>query len=100
MRIFRLIPRIILVVTRQPSPTRTQVGGPASQGAPPQPVPDFPEAAIAQLLDNTWGDTGKALFNNWLGLVYQLTDLDRKTAFCPGIDPDDPLGMNSLALKA
>lgn len=64
-----------------------------------QPVPEFPEAAIAHHLDNTWGDTGKALFNNWLGLVYQLTDLDRKTAFCPGIDPDDPLGMNSLAQK-
>ncbi|MCA9947617.1 MAG: homoserine O-succinyltransferase, partial [Anaerolineales bacterium] len=57
------------------------------------PIPPFPEAAIAQHLDNTWGDTGKALFNNWLGLVYQLTALDRKRPFVPGIDPNNPLGL-------
>ena len=57
-------------------------------------VPDFPESAIINHLDNTWGDTGKALFNNWLGLVYQLTDIDRKIPFSAGIDPNDPLGLN------
>ena len=44
-------------------------------------------------LDNTWADTGKALVNNWLGLVYQLTDYDRRRPFVPGVDPDDPLGL-------
>ncbi len=29
--------------------------------------PGFPEEAIFPLLDNTWTDTGKAIFNNWLG---------------------------------
>jgi homoserine O-succinyltransferase len=56
-------------------------------------MPDFPEAAFDPHLENTWGDTGRALFNNWLGLVYQLTGLDRHQPFMPGVDPDDPLGI-------
>lgn len=55
--------------------------------------PEFPESSFDDHLDNTWGDTGRALFNNWLGLVYQLTGLDRHEPFMPGIDPEDPLGM-------
>jgi homoserine O-succinyltransferase len=56
-------------------------------------IPDFPETDFEALLDNTWGDTGKALFNNWLGLVYQLTNVDRRMPFASGIDPADPLGL-------
>lgn len=59
-------------------------------GRPPEP---FPEAAILDLLDNTWTDTGKAVFNNWLGLIYRLTDPRRGVPFMPSIDPDDPLGL-------
>jgi homoserine O-succinyltransferase len=55
--------------------------------------PPFPEETLQRYLDNTWGDTGRSFFNNWLGLVYQLTALDRKQPFAPGIDPDDPLGL-------
>ncbi|MEK9941893.1 MAG: homoserine O-succinyltransferase [Gammaproteobacteria bacterium] len=51
--------------------------------------PPFPEAEI--VVDNTWGDTGKIIFNNWLGAIYQLTDRDRRQPFMPGVDPDDPL---------
>ncbi|MEM1414227.1 MAG: homoserine O-succinyltransferase [Myxococcota bacterium] len=51
------------------------------------------EAAVAAQLDNTWGDTAKAMFNNWLGLVYQLTNLDRRQQFMPGVDPEDPLQL-------
>jgi homoserine O-succinyltransferase len=58
------------------------------------PIPPFPEKQIKPHLDNTWRDTGKAIFNNWLGLVYQLTNVDRKIPFVPGVDPDDPLGLN------
>ena len=58
-------------------------------------VPEFPEPEIVARLDNTWTDTGKALFNNWLGLVYQLTSRDRRRPFMEGIDPDDPLGLLS-----
>jgi homoserine O-succinyltransferase/O-acetyltransferase len=54
-------------------------------------LPDFPEADIAPFLDNTWRDTARAVFDNWLGLVYQLTNLDRRRPFMDGIDPMHPL---------
>jgi len=59
------------------------------------PIPPFPEAELDSVLDNTWGDTAKAIFNNWLGLIYRLTNLDRTKQFMPGVDPDDPLGWKS-----
>ena len=58
-----------------------------------RPLPVFPEVQLLPLLDNTWGDTGKAIVNNWLGLVYKLTNLDRKRPFMDHIDPDDPLRL-------
>jgi len=58
-------------------------------------LPEFPDKQLEPLVDNTWGDTGKAIVNNWLGLVYQLTSLDRKSQFMPGVDPDDPLQLNT-----
>jgi homoserine O-succinyltransferase len=51
------------------------------------------EAQIGAMVDNTWGDTAKAIVNNWLGLVYQLTNMDRTRQFMDGVDPDDPLGL-------
>ncbi len=60
-----------------------------------EPLPEMPEEEIEALLDNTWGDTAKAIVNNWLGLVYQLTNLDRKKLFMPGVDPEDPLGVGA-----
>jgi homoserine O-succinyltransferase len=57
-------------------------------------LPPFPEAEILPLVDNTWRDTGKAIVNNWLGLVYRLTNLDRKMQFMEGVDPQDPLQLH------
>jgi homoserine O-succinyltransferase len=54
---------------------------------------DTLEADVGALLDNTWGDTAKAIINNWLGLVYGVTNLDRKQQFMPDVDPDDPLRL-------
>jgi homoserine O-succinyltransferase len=54
-------------------------------------LPEFPEAEIVPLLDNTWRDTARAIFDNWLGLVYQLTNLDRRLPFMDGVDPSSPL---------
>lgn len=54
-------------------------------------LPGLPENKIEAMLDNTWGDTAKAMVNNWLGLVYQVTNLDRKKQFMDEVDPDDPL---------
>lgn len=56
-------------------------------------IPEFPEAELAALVDNTWGDTGRAIVNNWLGLVYKLTNLDRHLQFMDDVDPDDPLAL-------
>ncbi len=63
-----------------------------------KPIPPFPEWQLEPHLDNTWGDTGKALFNNWLGLIYQLTDTDRHRPFMPGVDPHDPLRLARSAI--
>ncbi len=57
------------------------------------PIPPFPDEELQLFVDNTWGDTGKAIVNNWLGLVYQLTNLDRHRQFMDGVDRDDPLGL-------
>ena len=53
------------------------------------------EEELEAMLDNTWGDTAKALVNNWLGLVYKVTNLDRKKQFMEEIDPGDPLGVKT-----
>jgi homoserine O-succinyltransferase len=60
-----------------------------------EPVPGILENELGPVLDNTWGDTAKAIVNNWLGLVYQLTNLDRKKQFMSGVDPDDPLALKT-----
>ena len=58
------------------------------------PFVDTLEQEVGPLLDNTWGDTAKAIINNWLGLVYGFTNLDRRQQFMPGVDPQDPLGLS------
>lgn len=52
---------------------------------------EFPEQTVIPLLDNTWSDTGKAIVNNWLGLIYQLTSANRHQPFMKGVDPLNPL---------
>jgi len=54
---------------------------------------EFPENLILEHIDNTWRDTAKAVFNNWLGKVYQITNQDRRLPFMAGIDPNNPLGL-------
>jgi homoserine O-succinyltransferase len=63
-------------------------------------LPEFPEDRLERFIDNTWGDTAKAMFNNWLGLVYQVTNLDRRKQFMPGVDPADPVGFLSRTVEA
>lgn len=53
----------------------------------------MPEDQIIPRLDNTWRDSAKAVFNNWLGKVYQITNEDRNLPFMEGIDPKNPLGL-------
>jgi homoserine O-succinyltransferase len=55
------------------------------------PLPEFPEAEVAPFLKNTWADAARTIFDNWLGLVYQLSDPDRRVPFKAGVDPRRPL---------
>ncbi len=56
-------------------------------------TPEFPENLISEKLDNTWHDTAEAILNNWIGKVYQVTNMDRKKPFQDGIDPKNPLSL-------
>lgn len=58
-----------------------------------QKLDTFPEALILDQIDNTWRDTAKAVFNNWLGKVYKFTNQDRRLPFMEGVDPENPLGL-------
>lgn len=53
----------------------------------------FPEDEIAATLDNTWTDSARSLVATWIGLVYQVTNVDRRKPFMDGVDPEDPLGL-------
>lgn len=64
-----------------------------------QPPDIFPEHLLVTRLDNTWHDTAGAIMNNWLGLVYQLTDLDRQRPFRAGVDSNNPLGLLASGAK-
>lgn len=54
---------------------------------------DFPEQQMSELLDNTWVDSARSVMGTWIGLVYQVTHVDRKKQFMDGIDPENPLGI-------
>jgi len=56
-------------------------------------APELPEALVTLQLDNTWHDSAEAVLNNWIGTVYQLTNMDRRLPFQDHIDPNDPLGL-------
>ncbi|PKM10247.1 MAG: homoserine O-succinyltransferase [Gammaproteobacteria bacterium HGW-Gammaproteobacteria-10] len=58
-----------------------------------QPLKAFPEQDVLQYIDNTWRDTARAVFDNWLGKIYQITNQDRRIPFMAGVDPDNPLGL-------
>ena len=57
------------------------------------PIQPFPEQEVQPFLDNTWRDTAKAVFNNWLGKVYQITNQDRNLPFMDGVNPRNPLNL-------
>ena len=57
------------------------------------PLPLFPETLVIESIDNTWRDTAKAVFNNWLGQIYKITHQDRRLPFQDGVDPKNPLNL-------
>jgi homoserine O-succinyltransferase len=60
------------------------------QGAP---IPEFPEHLVVPRLKNTWQDTATAVVGKWVGLVYQVTSIDRHQPFMSGVDAENPLGL-------
>jgi len=56
-------------------------------------IPEFPEHLILGNLKNTWQDTASAVIGTWLGLIYQVTNVDRRKPFMEGVDADNPLGL-------
>ncbi len=56
-------------------------------------ISEFPEAQVIPYLDNTWRDSADAVVGNWIGLIYQTTNSDRKIPFMEGIDSNNPLGI-------
>ena len=48
---------------------------------------------LCHMLENTWTDSARSILASWIGLVYQVTNTDRKKQFMDGIDPDNPLGI-------
>ena len=54
---------------------------------------EFPEDALTPLVENTWRDSARAIIGNWVGQVYQTTNVDRRKLFMDGIDPANPLAL-------
>ncbi len=52
----------------------------------------FPEKDLEPLLDCTWRDSARAMIGNWVGAIYQVTNVDRKKQFMDGVNPEDPFG--------
>ncbi len=61
-----------------------------------EPIPEFPEALIANNIDNTWRDTATAVVGNWIGLIYAITNVERNKPFMDHIDPQNPLALAFL----
>lgn len=64
---------------------------------PHAPLPPFPEDQILPHIQNTWRDSARTLIGNWMGLVYQVTSMDRTKPFMDDINPQDPLGLQKNA---
>lgn len=56
--------------------------------------PAFPETHLVAGLHNTWHDTAVGVVGNWMGLIYQLTNSDRRLQFMNHINPADPLAQS------
>ncbi|MFQ5994976.1 MAG: homoserine O-succinyltransferase [Acidiferrobacterales bacterium] len=56
-------------------------------------IPALPEELVAKNLDNTWHDTAEAVINNWIGKVYQVTNIERGLPFMQDVSPADPLAL-------
>lgn len=56
-------------------------------------IPGWPleDEAMRERIENSWRDSGRSIIGNWIGLVYQITNADRRRQFMDSIDPENPL---------
>lgn len=54
---------------------------------------DWPleDSVMRDRIENSWRDSGRSIIGNWIGLVYQITNADRRKQFMDGVDPESPL---------
>ncbi|MEM9385167.1 MAG: homoserine O-succinyltransferase [Pseudomonadota bacterium] len=57
----------------------------------------FPEALLVPALHNSWHDTAEAIMDNWIGIVYRLTHVERGRPFAEGVNPEAPLTWRARA---
>jgi homoserine O-succinyltransferase len=57
------------------------------------PLTAFPEHLVLPHLKNTWRDSATAVVGAWIGLIYQITSVDRHQPFMRGVDVGNPLGL-------
>jgi homoserine O-succinyltransferase len=69
---------------------RDRVIGALDRGEEP---PQVPESHVLGGLDNTWHDTAEGVLGNWVGQIYQITNIKRRLPFMEGVNPKDPLGL-------
>jgi homoserine O-succinyltransferase len=56
-------------------------------------IPEFPEHLLLKNLQNTWQDTASAVIGTWLGLIYQITNVDRRKPFMETVNANNPFGL-------
>jgi homoserine O-succinyltransferase len=56
-------------------------------------IADFPEQLLLPMIANNWTTDTKIIMNNWVGLIYQTTNVDVTKQFMDGVDADNPLGI-------
>ena len=45
-------------------------------------ISDFPEKLLSPMTNNNWATDTKIIMNNWIGLIYQTTNVDiKKTVY-------------------
>lgn len=56
-------------------------------------IDDFPEKLLSPMLSNTWSANTKIIISNWIGLIYQTTNVDVKKQFMDGLSAENPLNL-------
>lgn len=56
-------------------------------------ITDFPEQLLLPMISNNWTTDTKIIMNNWVGLIYQTTNVDVRKQFMQELDTNNPLNI-------